>query len=82
MPFDRGAAPVSNQKVHHGQVHETQAPDAQGAEGLQEGLLTMSWLTKNWKTIVGVVSLVLNLLGGTGVIPPVVSSSGPSLVGH
>jgi hypothetical protein len=42
----------------------------------------MSWLTKNWRGIVTVASLLLNLLGGTGVIPPVVSSSGPSMVGH
>lgn len=34
----------------------------------------MSWLKKNAKSIALVVSLVLNALGGTGVIPPLVAS--------
>lgn len=32
----------------------------------------LAWLKKNGKSIALVVSLVLNALGGSGVIPPVV----------
>ena len=33
----------------------------------------MNWLKKNLKNILFAASLVLNALGGTGVIPPVVA---------
>lgn len=40
----------------------------------------MSWLGKNWKKALVAVSLVLNVLGGTGVIPPVVARTGVTIV--
>lgn len=36
----------------------------------------MSWFKKNFKNILLAVSVVLNALGGTGVIPPVVAQKG------
>lgn len=40
----------------------------------------MSWLKKNLKSILLVASLVLNALGGTGVIPPVVAQHGNTVI--
>lgn len=31
-----------------------------------------NWVHENWATIVGVASAILNLLGGTGVVKPLV----------
>jgi hypothetical protein len=42
----------------------------------------MSWLKKNFKNIALVVSLVLNALGGTGVIPPVVAEKAGNIAGE
>lgn len=40
----------------------------------------MSWLRKNLKSVLLVASLVLNALGGTGVIPPVVAQKGNTVI--
>lgn len=34
----------------------------------------MSWLKKNLKSILLVASVVLNVLGGTGIVPPVAAA--------
>lgn len=35
----------------------------------------MSWLKTNWKSLALAVSVVLNVLGGSGVIPPVLAKA-------
>jgi hypothetical protein len=40
----------------------------------------MGWLRKNAKNIALALSLVLNALGGTGVIPPVVAKTGSQII--
>lgn len=38
------------------------------------------WLKKNFKSILLAASLVLNALGGTGVIPPVVANKADKVI--
>lgn len=40
----------------------------------------MKWLKKNLKSLLLVVSMGLNVLGGTGVIPPVVAAKAGQVV--
>lgn len=37
-----------------------------------------SWIHENWATIAGVVSVILNALGGTGLVKPVVNLRKPA----
>lgn len=42
----------------------------------------MAWFKKNFKSIVFVASLVLNALGGAGIIPPVVAQKAGTIAGE
>lgn len=39
----------------------------------------MAWFRKNFKSIALAVSLVLNALGGAGIVPPVVAEKGGNI---
>ncbi len=39
-----------------------------------------TWLKKNSKSIALVVSLILNALGGAGIVPPVVTATGNTIL--
>ena len=40
----------------------------------------MSWFKKNWKNALLTISLILNALGGTGTIPPVVGKTATGII--